>query len=126
MRNFKKIRAWQLADDLAVAVYEATAGFPRNEQFGLTAQMRRCAVSVASNIAEGSKRRHNPDYLRFLDIANGSVAELEYQVHLAHRLKYLSEERYTNLAAKVEEVARTLYGLIVYVEGETHSRNQTS
>ena len=120
MRNLKKIKAWQLADDLVVAVYEPTRSFPREEQFGLTAQMRRSAISVASNIAEGSKRRHKPDYLRFLDMANGSIAELEYQLHLAQRLGYLGEAEYQALAARVDEVARTLYGLIQSVEGEAH------
>jgi four helix bundle protein len=119
MRDFKKIKAWQLADDLAVAVYTATSrSFPRYELFGLTSQIRRAAVSVASNIVEGSKRRHHRDFLRFLDMANGSLAEVEYQLHLAKRLGYLSDTEYTGLAAQREEAARTLHGLIAAVEKE--------
>lgn len=91
MRDHTKLRAFELADALAMLVYQHTAGFPREEILGLTSQMRRAAVSVASNIVEGCARNSLADYLRFLDMAYGSVRELEYQITLAHRLGYLQD-----------------------------------
>ena len=92
MRDHSKPKAFQLADELALLIYRATGSFPREELFGLRAQMRRAAVSVASNIVEGCARRTQADYLHFLDIAFGSLRELEYQVSLAHRFGYLNTE----------------------------------
>ncbi len=88
MRDHRNLRAFQLADELALLVYRETAGFPREELFGLTSQIRRAAVSVASNIAEGCGRSTDTDFLRFLDMANGSLRELQYQISLAQRLGY--------------------------------------
>ena len=76
MRDHRNLRAFQLADELALLVYRETTGFPREEMFGLTSQVRRAAVSVASNIAEGCGRSTDLDFLRFLDMANGSLREL--------------------------------------------------
>ena len=91
MRDHTKLRAFELADDVAVLVYKATQTFPREELYGLTSQMRRAAVSVASNIVEGCARESQTEYLRFLEIAFGSLRELHYQVGLSIRLGYLSE-----------------------------------
>jgi four helix bundle protein len=110
MRDHTKLRAFELADALAMLVYQHTAGFPREEIFGLTSQMRRAAVSVASNIVEGCARNSLADYLRFLDMAYGSVRELEYQITLAHRLGYLQDPDQSN--QKVVETAKVLNGLI--------------
>ena len=110
MRDHTKLRAFELADQLAVMAYKQTRGFPREELFGLVSQMRRCAVSVASNIVEGCARNSVSDYIRFLDIANGSVRELEYQISLATRLGFLSDN--TTLSPLVEETAKVLNGLI--------------
>ena len=82
MRDHRELRAFDLADELALAIYRATGKFPREELFGLTSQMRRCAVSIASNIVEGCGRRTEADYVRFLDTANASARELEYQLSL--------------------------------------------
>lgn len=78
MRDHRNLRAFQLADELALLVYRETAGFPKEEMFGLTSQVRQAAVSVASNIAEGCGRSSDVDFLRFLDMANGSLRELQY------------------------------------------------
>jgi len=113
MRDYKKLRAFELADDLAVAVYRHTQNFPKEERFGLTSQMRRCAVSIPSNIVEGCARNTRPEYLRFLDIAYGSACELEYQVSLSTRLGFLDESSSTELSQKCSETARVLNGLIM-------------
>ena len=111
MRDHTKLRAFELADKLAVAIYKCTASFPREEQFGLTSQMRRAAVSVPSNIVEGCARDSSADYLRFLDIAFGSLRELEYQASLAHRLGYFFSE-YEPIAAIITETSKVLAALI--------------
>jgi four helix bundle protein len=112
MRDHKKLRAFQHADDLAILTYCVTRAFPKSELFGLTSQMRRGAVSVASNIVEGCARRTEADYLHFLDIAYGCAKELQYQGSLAFRLGYLKEAAYDRFATLCEEAARTLNGLL--------------
>jgi four helix bundle protein len=112
MRDHRKLRAFELADQLAVAVYRATQTFPKNEQFGLTSQMRRAAVSVASNIVEGCARHSPRDYIHFLDMAYGSSRELEYQVSLAHRLGYMDNPTYSPLALACEETCKVLNSLM--------------
>ncbi len=88
MRNFKNIKAFQLSDNLVVEVYKVTKYFPKEELYGLTSQLRRASLSVPTNIAEGASRQHKRDYLNFLYIARGSLAETEYLLHLANRLGY--------------------------------------
>ncbi len=112
MRDHKKLRAFELADALALEVYAATRDFPREERFGLTAQMRRAALSVASNIVEGCARESKADYLRFLDMAFGSFRELEYQASLASRLGYFENATYETLESRCEETSKVLAALI--------------
>jgi len=122
MRDHLKLRAFELADQLALAVYASTVGFPREEVFGLTSQMRRAAVSAASNIVEGCARHALGDYLRFLDTAYGSVREVEYQIMLASRLGYLKDaEPLKNLSA---EASRVLNGLIRSLRAEAGGRRR--
>jgi len=94
MRDHTKLRAFELADSLALAVYRATKSFPKQELFGMTIQMRRAAVSVASNIVEGCARYSEAEYLSFLEVAFGSPREVEYQTTLACRLEYLDNSDY--------------------------------
>ena len=111
-RDHRKIIAFQRADDLAVAVYRATQAWPKEERFGLTSQIRRAAVSVPANIAEGAARLKMREYLHFLSIANGSLREVGYMVHLAGRIEYLDEMTSKALMLSYEETCRVLWGLI--------------
>ena len=112
MRDYRKLRAFELADQLAIAVYKCTATFPKEEMFGLTSQLRRAAVSGPSNIVEGSAKSSQADYLRFFEIAYGSVCEVEYQLSLAQRLSYLDEKTATEVIAIANETGRVLNGLL--------------
>ena len=112
MRDPHKLTAFQLADQLAVAVYRHTATMPADERFGLTMQIRRAAVSIPSNIVEGCSRNSEADYLCFLDMALGSACELEYQLSLALRLGFLRDEDHRLVADLAAQAAKTLNGLI--------------
>lgn len=118
MRDFRKITAWQKADDLTVAVYRDTRSYPREERYGLTSQMRRAAYSVPANIAEGASRSSKKDYLHFLYIARGSLSELRYFIHLSRRLEFLPSESRVQIDGQADEAARVLTGLIQSVESE--------
>jgi four helix bundle protein len=115
IRNYKNLGAWQHADDLTVHIYQVTQNFPAEEVYGITSQLRRAAYSVPANIAEGSGRESNPDYLRFLSIARGSLSETEYFLHLAYRLGYLSEADWNQLTAQVNQTFAALSGLMKYI-----------
>ena len=110
MRDYRKLKAFELADALVLLVYAASRRFPKEELFGLTSQIRRAAVSIPSNIVEGCARNTEKDYLHFLDVAYGSLKELTYQISLAKRLDYL--ENADELENKAEETAKVLSGLI--------------
>ena len=110
MRDHNKLRAFELADEVALLAYKATQTFPKTEQFGLTSQMRRAAVSVPSNIVEGCGRDTDAEFLRFLDIAFGSLRELIYQLSLATRLGFIDGD--TELHAKTSETSKVLAALI--------------
>lgn len=112
MRNHQNLRAFDLARHLALEIYKATNKFPRSEEFGLKAQMRRAAVSVPSNIVEGCARRTHGDFVRFLDIALSSAREVEFQVFLAADLGYLESEQSTRLGSITEETGKVIHGLI--------------
>jgi len=118
MRDFKNIKAWKHADDLAVAVYSKTKIFPKEEMYGLTSQLRRAAVSVPANIAEGAGRGTLKEYLHFLYIARGSLSETGYLIHLSCKLGYFAKKDYEELTSLVTEVSKTLYGLISAVKKE--------
>jgi four helix bundle protein len=125
-RDYRKIRAWQLADAFALEVYTVTRGFPKSEMFGLTSQMRRAAVSVAANVVEGSARQHEREYVQFLYMASGSLAESGYYVDLAHRLKYATDADYRVLAEYHDSAARTLRALINYIERGSRTASSES
>ena len=112
MRDHTKLKAFELADRLVFDVYRITRLFPKEEQFGLTSQIRRAAVSVPSNIVEGCARSLLAEYLRFLEIAFGSAREVEYQLSLALRLGFGSPESYDAASRLADETCRILNGLI--------------
>ncbi|HWW00920.1 MAG TPA: four helix bundle protein [Candidatus Acidoferrum sp.] len=119
MRDYTKIDAWRLTDDLTVAIYELTRSFPREELYGLTSQVRRASYSVPANIAEGSSRESKRDYLHFLYIARGSLSETQYFVHLAQRLGYLTAAEAQEFNSQTKRAFGCLHGLIRAVEKET-------
>ena len=112
MRDHRKLEAFQLADALVLRIYEATRHFPSEERFALVVQMRRAAVSIGANIAEGSSRPSQTEYIRFLIIALGSARELEYELSIAARLGYLQTEQPEHLELLATRTCRALYGLI--------------
>ena len=112
MRDHTKLRAFELADEVALLIYKVTKNFPKEELYGLTAQMRRAAVSVPSNIVEGCARGSQADYLRFLYVAFGSLRELHYQLGLSKRLGFLKEKDSPIIEQKISEAEKVLNGLI--------------
>jgi len=112
VRDHTKLRAFELADEVALLAYRVTAGFPREELYGLISQMRRAAVSVSSNIVEGCARDSQADYLRFLYIAFGSLRELHYQLSLSKRLGFLRNQDLSLIEPKIVETEKVLNSLI--------------
>jgi four helix bundle protein len=109
MRDFRELKVWQKAHQVALEVYRQSRNFPADERFGLTAHLRKSATSVPSNIAEGCGRDGEKELGRFCSIAAGSASELEYQLLLAHDLEYLPRDAYGGLNEQIAEVKRMLY-----------------
>ena len=114
--SYRNLIAWKKAKDLALDVYRCTRKFPKDETYGLTSQMRRAAVSVPSNIAEGKGRRSRKDFAHFLYQARGSLLELETQLSIARDLEYLDALAFNNTLGKAEEVGRILNGLVNHLQ----------
>lgn len=112
MQDFKNLRVWQKSHSLTLRVYSATATFPQSEMFGLTSQMRRAALSIPSNIAEGACRGGRKEFARYLNVAVGSAGELEYDLLLASELTLLDRAQYAILEEQTTDVKRMLAGLI--------------
>src|SRR5438270_5970195 len=110
--GYKELIAWKKGMELVAAIYDATDGFPSHEMYGLVSQLRRAAVSVPSNIAEGKCHYSNRDFVRFLRHARGSLAEIETQILIAEQRTYLEPETTTHLTQKADELGRILSGLI--------------
>jgi len=118
LKNYKELKVWQKSYNLCLDVYRTTGIFPKEEMYGLTSQMRRSAVSVPSNIAEGYGRKTTADYIRFLYIAYGSLCELETQIMLVGDLNYSDDGRLEALKANISEVERMLKALINSLENK--------
>ena len=108
----KKLKVWQLGMEIVMDVYRLTGSFPSDERFGLTSQLRRCAVSIPSNIAEGAARNTHKEFINFLHIAQGSLAELDTQLEISLRLKLINKESWIVMDAKLLEADKMLSGLI--------------
>jgi four helix bundle protein len=116
MQRFTELKVWQRSHALVLELYRITRGFPADERFALTSQLRRAVTSVPTNIAEGSRRQSNQEYARFLNIAQGSTAEVEYLLILSRDLGYVPSADFDRLVAEVGEIARMLHGLRTKVE----------
>jgi four helix bundle protein len=109
--SFEKLHVWQKSKNLAVNIYKITEKFPSGERFGLISQMKRCSVSVASNIAEGTGRNSNKDKARFTEIAYASLMELVNQLIIANDLNFIEKEQYKSIRKDIEEISRMLNAL---------------
>jgi len=116
VKHYQELIAWQKAMDLVVLIYKVTACFPKEELFGLTMQVRKAAVSIPSNIAEGQGRQTTRDFLHFLSIARGSLQEVETQILIAERLNYLNAVQTEHVICLSSEVGRLTSGLVSSLE----------
>jgi len=123
VKDFKDLRVWSKAHSMTIGVYKVTREFPREELFGITSQMRRAASSIGANIAEGAGRRSDGELARFLHIARGSAAELEYHLLLARDLDLLPNAKFDVLRKQVDEVQRMLTSLIQQVQPVQRARS---
>ena len=121
--RFRELKAWQLGMDLAERVYLITDSFPKSEIYGLTSQIRRCAVSVPSNLAEGHGRTSAKEFLQFIAISFGSICELETQILLSHRLKYISSQDSDTVLALPIETSKTIRGLQKAIKERTEGKS---
>lgn len=112
VHNYEKLIVWQKSMEVVTKIYQITKEFPKEELYGLTSQMRRCAVSIPSNISEGSRRKTQKDFAHFLTISFGSGAELETQIKIAKNLKFVSIEEYEDISEQLEEIMKMLNVLI--------------
>jgi four helix bundle protein len=110
--SFKDLKIWQRSKSLAVEIYSVTKNFPREELFGTVIQMRKAAISVPSNIAEGHRRGSNKEFIQFLKIARGSLAELETQIIVRGDVKFIVSQKVEELSDEIEEIGKMINGLI--------------
>ncbi len=119
--KFTDLVAWRKNHELVIEIYKVTKNFPREEVFGLTDQLRRAAVSITSNIAEGFGRRTIADKTHFYDMARGSLNEIKNQLLISHDVGYLDKEQFSGLALQADECGKILYGLIKATRGRSDS-----
>lgn len=112
MHNFERLEVWIASIELSDEVHQLTRTFPKHELYGMTSQIRRCSVSIPSNIAEGAGRKSNSEFLQFLSIANGSAYELFTQLILAFKAEYINEEKKNDLINKLRSIMKMLFRLI--------------
>jgi len=121
MNRFKNLEIWKRAVKLATKVYQITSDFPKEEKYGLVSQLRRCVVSIGSNIAGGAGRNTNKDFNRFLSIAYGSSYELETQLIIANNLKLLSDLESKNLCKEIDELQKMIYVFSKKLDNSGHT-----
>lgn len=116
MRSHHNLDAWKKSVDFVVEIYRATDGFPKEEKFGLTSQVRRAAVSIPANIAEGAARKSDKEFINFLSIAQGSASEVETELLIAYRLGFLNQKDFRSLCAELDDIGKTITGLTNYLK----------
>jgi four helix bundle protein len=119
VRSYTDLNVWKASMELVCEVYEVTRNFPDSERYGLTSQMRRCAVSVPSNIAEGWSRNSAGSFISYLNIASGSMSELLTQLDIARRINYISAERMQDLEHRGIQISKMVYMLIKRIESRS-------
>ena len=122
IRSYKDLNVWKASMELVCEVYEVTRNFPDTERYGLTSQMRRCAISVPSNIAEGWSRNSARSFISYLNIAAGSMSELLTQLEIARRINYISAERMQALEHRGIQISKMLYMLIKKIESRSNTK----
>jgi len=120
MSDYKKLKVWEDAHKFTIDIYRITKKFPKNEQYGLTSQIRRSVSSIPTNIVEGSGQLNNGNLIRFLGIAKGSACETEYQLMLSRDLGYIGDDEYKVLDKKIQSIIRMLTGLIGSLKSINH------
>jgi four helix bundle protein len=126
LKDFKELKVWQKAYEFSLSVYLISKSFPREEVYGLTSQLRRAAVSIGANIAEGCGRRSDGEFVRFLQIARGSSSEVEHHLLLARDLKFMPQSVYADLERKLAEVQRMLTSLVSVIQEKTSKSQEKS
>jgi four helix bundle protein len=119
LKTHKDLKVWQESRKLITEIYYLTSNFPKEEVYSLTAQIKRAAISIPSNIAEGAARDSNKEYIHFLYISLGSVAELDTQLIIARDLNFINEKNFTVISQKLNDVAKMLSGLIKYRQSKS-------
>jgi len=121
MRNFKELKIWNKARALVKEIYDVSDNFPSEEKFGLISQMRRSSISIASNIAEGSGKESNKEFIRFLEIAYSSAFELETQIILSHDLNFISDDDEISLLKKIREIQKMIFTFVISLKSKNNS-----
>lgn len=122
MNSYRELLVWQRSMNLVSDVYKTSTSFPTSETYGLTAQIRRSAISIPSNIAEGFGRNHSKDYVRFLEISRGSLYELQTQLEIAFNLEFLHQDEFGRMSEKCLEIEKMLNSLITKIKQSEHIR----
>lgn len=120
MHNFKELKVWQISRQLVKNVYELSVSFPTEEKYGITSQLRRCSVSIPTNIAEGCGRNTDKDFAHFLNISLGSAYELESLLYLCSDLKLISEDQLEEILPRITEIQKMTFGLIKTLRQESY------
>ena len=126
MRNYRDLEVWKLSHKLTLTLYSASRKFPKEEMFGLTSQLRRAAISIGANLAEGCGRRTTPEFARFIRIAMGSASELDYHLLLCRDFDFVSREFYERSSKELVRVRKMLFALLSSVEAQMQEKALTA
>lgn len=117
MKSHKDLNVWNRSIDLVTTIYKETKDFPKEETYGLVSQMRRAAISISSNLAEGASRQSKKEFRQFLYIASGSVSELDTQLIICNKLDLIRDERFRNISDELTQIKKMLFGLLNSIKG---------